>query len=871
MAEAEAEDDEEVGSAGAGGDAAPSWLLRTRAVDPSSEATLSDEQRQGLSLQAAVAVLRARRPLATLRDVTGSLPSLARHLSRLSLSTHTALAAAIERLRPWLRSSAAALTVNGRAVDLSTEDAVQRVLWTMHDEGSIVSALRANGVPPRAASRLVQMPRPSPSRVDARRLDALWLSDVATDAPFKSWSTELSDAARPGMHGALRFTRHNLYTAVFALDPLTVAGALLGGHAAALCKKGAPLRIGLLPMADGGAAHSLGTRLAARVFADYGRAALLTMMRNLSSAAAAAAPTASAAVVAAAEAAEGDASRLLPGLSVQAVQDALVAAVREASGEGKAKAKGSKRKGKGNKKRTEGEPGGEAAAADAEATAVTAARRLYEEEAQRADGELTPEPGGADAWAAEARALGVPSDSATVLLNGLVIRGDVAAIRGALHDQVRRESRRLRPHLSAGGALLHAYSAAPSPPAPRLLLDATLANLADRGELVDAYSAEAERRHRVGLVADAIARDGHNEAADTPAAEDVAAVAAAALDVLEARVWSPSSMVPSTGSSVGFGGAAPTPQAEEAGARVALIPALANCTPACVELGGEGEGEGLHLVAVVEPLSVSAHRAASLLIAIRGATGARVTVLFSATARTPRPVPTDVFRSIALPHDPRRGLVPTATFELLRTPQQTLTLTPTVPPSWGLELMSSTDDLDNLQVAALPLGQPVAAAFTLSRLLLHGVCVDKGKKPAPGRQRGSGGSSLCAASTLRLHGAPLTGGGGGHRAAHVVSETTPLGEPALPTSKGETGRSYFQLHAPTPGLWRLSRTAADGGALAFAAAPPSSPKDAKPKPSATVAAMWVAAVRRAMTRQATPPATTRQPSRCQWLASAAPT
>ena len=62
--------------------------------------------------------------------------------------------------------------------------------------------------------------------------------------------------------------------------------------------------------------------------------------------------------------------------------------------------------------------------------------------------------------------------------------------------------------------------------------------------------------------------------------------------------------------------------------------------------------------------------------------------------------------------------------EVALTAQQILTLTPSVPAGWAMEVRASSDDLDNLQPATLPLGQPITASFTLSRLLLHGSCID---------------------------------------------------------------------------------------------------------------------------------------------------
>jgi len=84
--DAEEADKEEAADAAAG-DAAPSWMLRHRASEPLVGSALPPSRIAGLGVAAAVAVLKSRRPLAALRDVSGALPTLARHLSRLSLKS----------------------------------------------------------------------------------------------------------------------------------------------------------------------------------------------------------------------------------------------------------------------------------------------------------------------------------------------------------------------------------------------------------------------------------------------------------------------------------------------------------------------------------------------------------------------------------------------------------------------------------------------------------------------------------------------------------------------------------------------------------------------------------------------------------------
>lgn len=109
-AEAEAEDEGEAGEQ-------PTLLLRKRAEEPVGPEALGAERVRRLGLQAALLVLRSKRPLATLRDVAGNLPSLARPLSRVSLEgKHEEARRALEEPRRSQRLQSAqhgALTLNG--------------------------------------------------------------------------------------------------------------------------------------------------------------------------------------------------------------------------------------------------------------------------------------------------------------------------------------------------------------------------------------------------------------------------------------------------------------------------------------------------------------------------------------------------------------------------------------------------------------------------------------------------------------------------------------------------------------------------------------------------------------------------------------
>jgi len=121
-------------------------------------------------------------------------------------------------------------------------------------------------VSPVAAQRLLSTAPLEPVRLDTRGLHGvpslLWLNDLQADAPYKQWSPDLADAAKPG-YRSLQFARLPLLTALFVLDPATTSGAALAAYAEQLCRRNAPLHIGLLATrADDAAAATLGGRAA---------------------------------------------------------------------------------------------------------------------------------------------------------------------------------------------------------------------------------------------------------------------------------------------------------------------------------------------------------------------------------------------------------------------------------------------------------------------------------------------------------------------------------------------------------------------------------------------------------------------------------
>ena len=325
--------DEDDATGGSDASEAPSWLLRRKGAErPSSTLRYSRHAAAALPTQAAIAVLRSRSPLPTLRDVSSSLPSLAAYLSRIrpSSAAHAARADALSRLWPHLRSSRGTVALNGKPLDLDREDAMHAAVAELVGEAAAAASLVELGVSARGASTLLQMAPPSPLRLAMSYADGsvAWLGGPASPshaAQLEGWPAALAKAGMRGSRGAVQFTSHELHAAVFALDPGTVGGAALGGHAAALVRRGAPLRIGVMLHATGDAdgVASVGRRAAAIAHAAAGREGLLAFLKS------AAAEAGDAGGGAAAEA-----SRPLPDA---AIEEALRSALASSVSDGKPK------------------------------------------------------------------------------------------------------------------------------------------------------------------------------------------------------------------------------------------------------------------------------------------------------------------------------------------------------------------------------------------------------------------------------------------------------------------------------------------------------------------------------------------------------
>lgn len=766
-----------------GGDAAPSWLLRRKATEPVTTEGLVTDRLSTLGVRAAIAVLRARRPLAALRDVSGSLPSLSRYLTRLDLSSPTsnAISHALGTRWPLLASARGALTINGLPLNLAREDAAHAAVRSVLMEATAASELCDLGLMPATASRLLALPPPRPIRLDVSGVSALWLNDITSDAAFEKWPTELS-AMSKALRGSTQFTRHNALSAIFVIDPQTYDGAALGGYAAQLCRKNAPIRVGVVIRTANSAKPSLGVSVAAYAWAKGGREGLLAALQSLEGSASKAA-----------KAAVNGAPAPERALGVDALRGALKAVVTAGTRTG---SKAAKRKAKAGQDAP-------ALALDVDADAAAILERLGAENAghtYEGDANELYSLQALAAWTATSASvvgLALPTEESFLLFNGLILKGEAREIRDALVRESRLEASALRHAIQAGELVVPEAVPPPrSPPPPPLPPAAAPPDEMQRA-VINLWAAH-------GVVSRKFmesAANVHAERQIRRAIDEEASTSSAVLDlnisqirqVLDMRVWSTA-------------GGWQT--------RVAINPKLANCTHGCIELSGEGSGAAVHVVAVVEPLSLRANFIASLLIALRSALGVRCTLLLATPSTNgdgssvSPSVPLSEFHSTAIGTlDPLRP--PVASLDIVRS-SHTLTLSLRTPQAWMIHLAAATDDLDNIQLSTQPPGHVVSAAFNLSSLLVAGSCSSmgdarkskKGKSKMSKKTATSTDAKGCTGHQLHLR--RWTAIGQQERACDLsVSDTMVM---------GGNGNGYFQLQAPGPGVFQIS-AAADGVVL----------------------------------------------------------
>ena len=141
--------------------------------------------------------------------------------------------------------------------------------------------------------------------------------------------------------------------------------------------------------------------------------------------------------------------------------------------------------------------------------------------------------------------------------------------------------------------------------------------------------------------------------------------------------------------------------------------------------GMSGESLGLSVVAIVDPASPDAQKTAPLLLLLRDALGARVTVyLVPPPGGSLTSLPIKSFFRYVLPatlSENRTALVrPRGVFAWL--PSSTiLTLKLAVPEPWNVQVSSASADCDNLKVQA---NDHIPVEFSLKDLLVAGSCVD---------------------------------------------------------------------------------------------------------------------------------------------------
>ena len=172
------------------------------------------------------------------------------------------------------------------------------------------------------------------------------------------------------------------------------------------------------------------------------------------------------------------------------------------------------------------------------------------------------------------------------------------------------------------------------------------------------------------------------------------------------------------------------------------------CGAACVRIPGEGAGEAMELVAILDPLSKQAQRLAPLLMELHSALGLSITAHLNPDLGISE-FPLENFYRYVVSLTPKfddagaslADQTDHAIFAALRTPQ-VLTLHVDAPEAWLVESTEAAYDMDNLKLEDLGERKTIIARYELASVLITGSCEDVSSRDPPNGLQLLLGSSL---------------------------------------------------------------------------------------------------------------------------------
>ncbi|CAD7699991.1 unnamed protein product [Ostreobium quekettii] len=219
----------------------------------SQDTTLKVWDMKDLGLQASQRILQASDPLKLLTEISQNFPMLASSLSRLSVDTK--LRQSVATNQKIIPSRLGLVLLNGMPIDTDNFD-LYDFLKRIRAEVKAKVLLMASGVRAQAVAPFLRLRAEDRSEdLEHLRFNVLpqehvvFLNDLEKDSIYSSFPKSLTSLLNAFYPGDLLPIGRNLQTAMFIVDPTTVAGAALGKVVYELYQRLTPIRLGVLFLA----------------------------------------------------------------------------------------------------------------------------------------------------------------------------------------------------------------------------------------------------------------------------------------------------------------------------------------------------------------------------------------------------------------------------------------------------------------------------------------------------------------------------------------------------------------------------------------------------------------------------------------------
>jgi len=185
-----------------------------------------------LGVQASQRILQSEDPLRLIRDLSHNLPALVNTISRIRVNA--TIRSELEGNRQYMHPGTNMIYVNGRKLHLDALTPYKLFDFIKH-EIKMMDSIKALGLDTRSSRKILNAPSDDDGmgmggeeqafKLDIKHEDhVFWVNDIEKDDMYKQWPRSLQALLQRGWPGQLRYVRRNLWTAIYMIDPSSVAG-----------------------------------------------------------------------------------------------------------------------------------------------------------------------------------------------------------------------------------------------------------------------------------------------------------------------------------------------------------------------------------------------------------------------------------------------------------------------------------------------------------------------------------------------------------------------------------------------------------------------------------------------------------------------